>query len=51
MARAQKHYIVIKKKNGHKALLPAPLNLVVLFNWVGSKTFIEEMKDALLVPG
>jgi putative transposase len=22
-----------KEKNGHKALLPAPLNLVVLFNW------------------
>jgi hypothetical protein len=47
MARAQRHYIVIKKKNGHKALLPDLLNALPYLTGFGSKTFIEEMKDAL----
>ncbi len=47
MARAKRHYIVIKKKNGHKALLPDLLNVLPYLTGFGSKTYIEEMKDAL----
>ncbi len=47
MARAQRHYIVIKKNNGHKALLPDLINALPYLTGFGSKTFIEEMKDAL----
>jgi hypothetical protein len=42
MARAQRRYIGIKKKNGQKALLPDLLNALPYLTGFGSKTFIEE---------
>ena len=47
MARAKRHYIVIKKTSGRKALLPDLLNALSYLTGFGSKTFIEKMKKAL----
>ena len=47
MARAKRHYLVIKKTSGRKALLPDLLNALPYLTGFGSKTFIEKMKKAL----
>jgi hypothetical protein len=47
MACAKRHYIVIKKTSGRKALLPDLLNALSYLTGFGGKPFIEKMKKAL----